>query len=60
MEFEPQDKQIFSRMPNGKFERKIFSEPFPLLESDWEHYEQFNQYLEQNGLEMPKLFEGDT
>jgi hypothetical protein len=39
MEFEPQDKQIFSRMPNGKFERKIFSEPFPLLESDWEHYE---------------------
>jgi hypothetical protein len=45
VDFIPEDKHIFARKPDGAYERKIFSEPFKLQDSDYEHYKKFNAHM---------------
>ena len=43
--FTPSDEHVFVPMSDGQVERKIYSEPIPLKDSDLKHFKEFNAFI---------------
>jgi hypothetical protein len=43
--FTPSDEHVFVPMSDGQVERKIYSEPIPLKDSDLNHFKEFNAFI---------------